>query len=52
MDKWVVRNKLQKEMIDAMIAFAEENWTAFNMRFEERAGHEIDETIFESLTDI
>ena len=39
----------QKEILEAMINFIEENWEAFNSLFEERTGHTIDEGIFESL---
>lgn len=39
----------QKEILDAMINFIEENWAAFNSLFEERTGHAIDEDMFESL---
>lgn len=42
-------DKRQKEILDAMIDFVEENWEAFNSRFEERTGHTIDEGMFESL---
>ncbi len=42
-------DKRQKEILAAMIDFVEENWVAFNSRFEERTGHSIDEGMFESL---
>lgn len=52
MEKWVIKNILQKEIIDAMVDFVEENWQAFDARFEERTGHVVDEGVFESLREI
>lgn len=49
--KWIL-NDSQKEILEAMIAFAEENWEAFDARFEDRTGHAIDESVFESLSNL
>lgn len=47
--KWIL-NDSQKEILESMIDFVEENWTAFDARFEERTKRPINESVFESLS--
>ena len=49
--KWVL-DKEQKDIIDAMIDFTEENRTAFIARFKERTGKEINESSVDKLRDL
>ncbi len=42
----------QKEILEVLVAFAEENWAFFTQRYEERAGQEINEDVLNAMTQI
>ncbi len=42
----------QREILEVLVAFAEENWISFTQRYEERAGQEINEDVFNAMTQI
>ncbi len=42
----------QREILETLVDFAEENWEAFSQRYEERTGQEIKEELFNTMTQI
>ncbi len=42
----------QREILETLVAFAEENWEAFSQRYEERTGQEIKEDEFDTMKQI